>query len=101
MNLLTAVEASTRFYDHCIDPYIRGGRCDGPPKKYRFHYDSRNVRFIYMKDPESGEILRLPAKEMGLCDISEWEREAEKSDAAKKAELSVDREVMAIGERGI
>jgi putative transposase len=90
-----------RFYDQCLEPYLHGRRCEGPQTKYRFHYDSRNVRFIYMKDPESGEIIRLPAKDNGLSDISEWEWEAEKSDAARKAELSVDREMMAKGEKGI
>ncbi|MEI7614277.1 MAG: hypothetical protein WCK63_15355 [Betaproteobacteria bacterium] len=92
---------SRRFYDQCLEPYIHRRRCEGPQTKYRFHYDSRNVRFIYMKDPESGEIIRLPAKDMGLSDISEWEWDVEKSDVARKAERSVDREVIAKGEKGI
>ena len=86
-----------RFFDLSIVPYIRGGVYEGRAKKYRFHYDKRNFRFIYFKDPVTGEILRIPARDTGLSDISEWEYEASQEDNARKAELTVDREIMAAG----
>lgn len=90
-----------RYFDHAIVPHIRGGRSEGPAKKYRFHLDPRNIRFIYFKDPISGEIVQIAARDTGWSDISEWEFEGERADSIRKAAKTINHKIVAAGEASI
>ena len=90
-----------RYFDYALRPHIRGAKGANRGKHERFHYDPRNVKFIYFRDLSTDTILQIPAKDTGFSDISLWETEAQESEAAARALKTVNHSMVRRGEESI
>lgn len=89
------------YFDDVLTSYIRENNPKRPDGLWRFHFDPRDIRQIWWKDPASGAWFPIPLRDADGRGVALWDLEDFQSVSRREAATTIDQATVDLGRNAV